>query len=130
MRRNRPCSADAAVCIISRLLGGLQRQQAPQCGAPSTRAPPRHLPTARSLPGVQEFEIIQSVRLSVHLPASPRPGLAWPGASRDGRISPRLRVEWTLFRCSAIDSYDTMRDASLTCAQKLTRVSSIYRTEP
>jgi len=76
MRRNRLCSADAAVCIISRLLGGLQRQQAPQCGAPSTRAPPRHLPTARSLPGVQEFEIIQSVRLSVHLPASPQPGLA------------------------------------------------------
>jgi len=26
--------------------------------------------------------------------------------------------------------YDTIRDAILTCAQKLTRVSLIYRTEP
>ena len=26
--------------------------------------------------------------------------------------------------------YDTMRDAILTCARKLTRVSLIYRTEP
>ena len=32
-------------------------------------------------------------------------------------------------RCDAI-LYDTIRDAVLTCAQKLTRVSLIYHTEP
>jgi len=31
---------------------------------------------------------------------------------------------------SDLSRYDTIRDAVLTCAQKLTKVSLIYRTEP
>ena len=35
-----------------------------------------------------------------------------------------------ILSCDWYDKYDTIRNAILTCAQKLTRVSLIYRTEP
>jgi len=37
---------------------------------------------------------------------------------------------WNEILDSCKRKYDTIRDAILTCAQKLTRVSLIYRTEP
>jgi len=33
-------------------------------------------------------------------------------------------LQWYFWRC------DTIRDATLTCAQKLTRIGLVYRTEP
>ena len=65
--------------------------------------------------------------------------LCVPTASTDGRSQSRsavsgalLQVPWTLTSTGqrSFAAYDTIRDAILTCARRLTGFSLIYRTVP
>ena len=65
--------------------------------------------------------------------------LCVPAASTDGRRQSRsavsgavLQVPWTLTSTGqrGFAAYDTIRDAILTCARRLTGFSLIYRTVP
>ena len=53
-------------------------------------------------------------------------GLRWPCPRP---VAPSSRRAWTYVRMD-VRTYDTIRDAILTCARKPTQVGLIYRTEP